>query len=115
MLTARVGDQREPSSLAIRGGDTITAQPGQDGHYSNATSSYDGGAGYSGGGGYGIGSPSSHGGDGGCDGGDGETGTSGTGGRGSGEDVSLYTFTTWSLAPGSGGQDCYHGGHYTTD
>ena len=51
VLTARVGDQREASSLAISGGDTITAQPGQDGHYSNATSTYDGGAGYSGGGG----------------------------------------------------------------
>ena len=28
VLTARVGDQREASSLAISGGDTVTAQPG---------------------------------------------------------------------------------------
>ena len=116
VLTARVGDKREASNLAISDGEWVTALPGQDGHFtvnSDGTSSYDGGTGYSGGGGYGFGDPSGggsedpSGGDGGCDGGDGETGTSGTGGRGTGEDVSLYTFTTWSLAPGAGGEVYY--------
>ena len=33
VLAARVGGQREASSLAIRGGDTVTAGPGQDSRY----------------------------------------------------------------------------------
>ena len=92
MLTARVGDQREASSLAIRGGDTVTAQPGQDGQ-----DSFTGGDGYCGGGG-------AYGGGGGSGGSDGQDGSFGRGGAGTGEDVSLYTFTTWTLTPGAGGQ-----------
>ena len=34
------------------------------------------------------------------------------GGKGTGEDVSLYTFRTWLLTPGSGGQPYYAGGGY---
>ena len=97
VLTARVGDQGQASSLAISGGDTVTADPGQDGQYN------DGGSGYCGGGGGGY--PSA-GGAGGSDGGDGEDGGY-SGGRGSGQNVSGYTFTTWSLTPGAGGR-AYH-------
>ena len=47
----------------------------------------------------------------GSDGGDGEEGSGGSGGRGTGQDVSLYTFTTWSLTPGAGGRVfSYYGG-----
>ena len=103
VLTARVGDQQQASSLAIRGGDTVTAQPGQDGQDYND----DGGSGYCGGGGGGLSSA----GDGGTDGGDGKAGSTGSGGRGTGQDVSLYTFTTWSLTPGAGGRVfSYYGG-----
>ena len=70
VLTARVGDQQQASSLAIRGGDTVTAQPGQDGQ-----DSFTGGDGYCGGGG--------------TAGSDGQDGTLGAGGTGTGEDVSL--------------------------
>ena len=100
VLTARVGDQGQASSVSIRGGDTVTAQPGQDGQGD------DGGDGYSGGGANGS---SGHGGDGGSDGGNGEngwigsSGHQGTGGSGTGEDISVYSFTTWTLAPGDGG------------
>ena len=56
VLTARVGGQRQTSSVASSGGDTFAAEPGQDGQFR------DGGRGYSGGGGgYGCGT--------GCDGG----------------------------------------------
>ena len=103
VLTAMVGDQQQASSLAIRGGDTVTAQPGQDGQDFND----DGGSGYCGGGGGGLSSA----GDGGTDGGDGKAGSTGSGGKGSGQDVSLYTFTTWSLTPGAGGRVfSYYGG-----
>ena len=74
VLTARVGDQGQPSSLAISSGDTVTAQPGQGGQDNN------GGAGYCGGGGGGW----SSGGYGGSDGGDGQNNTYGLGGRGTG-------------------------------
>ena len=95
VLTAQVGDQGQASSVSISGGDTVTAQPGQDGQGD------DGGDGYSGGGANGS---SGHGGDGGTDGGNGENGTSGHhGGSGTGEDISVYSFTTWTLAPGDGG------------
>ena len=60
VLTARVGDQREASSLAISGGDTVTAQPGQDGQDYND----DGGSGYCGGGGGGLSSAGAGGSDG---------------------------------------------------
>ena len=102
VLTATVGYQRQASSLAISGGETVMAQPGQD-----APGNSNGGDGYSGGGGYGY----DYGGDGGSDGGDGEDGSDYICGRGTGEDVSLYTFTTWSLTPGDGGQ-AYHGRYY---
>ena len=100
VLTAQVGDQGQASSVSISGGDTVTAQPGQDGQGD------DGGDGYSGGGANGS---SGHGGDGGTDGGNGEngwigsSGHQGTGGSGTGEDISVYSFTTWTLAPGDGG------------
>ena len=102
VLTATVGYQRQASSLAISGGETVMAQPGQD-----APGNSNGGDGYSGGGGYGY----DYGGDGGSDGGDGEDGSDYICGRGTGEDVSLYSFTTWSLTPGDGGQ-AYHGHYY---
>ena len=49
VLTAQVGDKRQPSSVTLSSGDTYTANPGQD------SQGYDGGAGYSGGGGGGPG------------------------------------------------------------
>ena len=98
VLTARVGDQRHSSSLAISSsGDTITAQPGQD------AQKYSGGAGYSGGGGAGS-YPDGSAGAGGSDGGDGEDGLSGSGGQGSGVDVSTFTFASWVLSGGEGGE-----------
>ena len=103
LLMAQVGDQGQSSSVTISGGDSITAEPGANGQNNGS-----GGDGYSGGGGQGY----SRGGDGGSDGGDGENGVDGTygfGGAGTGEDVSLYTFITWSLGPGAGGQ---HYGNY---
>ena len=104
VITAQVGDQRQASSLAIFGGDTVTVEPGQDGQ-----GSHDGGAGYCGGGGVGdIGG----GGNGGTDGGDGDDGSYGTGGAGSGEDISLYTFTAWTITPGAGGNYYYYDGNY---
>ena len=93
MMTAEVGDQGQSSSVTISGGDTITAEPGEDGQGV-------GGDGYSGGGGGGI----YRAGDGGSDGRDGGDGSACSGGAGTGEDISLYTFTTWSLGPGAGGQ-----------
>merc|ERR1712227_710773 len=96
-MIANVGDQGQSSSLTISGGDTITAQPGENGQ------GYVGGSGYSGGGG-GSGSSSRVAGDGGSNGGDGEDGSGGNGGSGTGQDVSLFTFTTWSLGPGAGGR-----------
>ena len=104
VLTARVGDQGQPSSLAISSGDTVTAPPGQGGH------SRGGGAGHSGGGGGSGLLSGGEGGDGGSDGGDGEDGQYGRGGRGSGHHLALYTFTTWSLTPGAGGQHYGNGG-----
>ena len=108
VLTARVGNQSEASSLAINGGVKITAQPGQGGQVPDV--GYDGGSGYCGGGGGGY--SSGYGGAGGSDGGAGEDGYYGTGGRGSGQDVSLYTFTTWTLTPGDGGQLGHSGNYY---
>ena len=102
VLTADVGDQGESSNLTFsNGGAIIIAFPGQSGQ------DRDGGAGYSGGGGEG----SSYAGDGGSDGGDGEDGSTGVGGKGTGEDISSIAFTTWTLAPGHGGQQrSYNGG-----
>ena len=94
LMTANVGDQGQSSSLTISGMDTITAQLGENGQ------SGAGGNGYSGGGGS---RQNSGGGDGGSNGGDGEDGFY-NGGSGTGQDVSIFTFTTWSLGPGAGGQ-----------
>ena len=94
-ITARVGDQRQASNLTI-GNITFTAQPGQDSHPSWDGEDDDGGNGYSGGGGSGA--------DGGMNGGDGGDGVRGDGGRGTGEDIRLYTFATWTLSPGAGGK-----------
>ena len=60
----------------------------------------DGGAGYSGGGGAG----NSFAGAGGANGGNGHDGSWGKGGVGTGEDISLYNFTSWTLSPGIGGK-----------
>ena len=103
LLTGHVGDQGQSSSLIISSGDTFIAESGEDGQ------GYYGGDGYSGGGGGGGFSNVNVGGDGGTDGGDGVDGYY-TGGAGTGEDISLYTFTTWSLGPGAGGQHDNYGG-----
>ena len=78
--------------MIISTGDTVTAAPGENGK------GLDGG---SGGGGGGPGS--SYSGNGGRNGGDGQDGDIGLGGHGSREDISLYTFTTWSLTPSAVG------------
>ena len=103
VLIADVGEKGYNSYVAIRGGETLTAEPGQD------AQDWDGGAGYCGGGGVGdIGG----GGNGGTDGGDGDDGSYGTGGAGSGEDISLYTFSAWTITPGAGGNYYYYDGNY---
>ena len=71
------------------------ANPGQVGDTGN-----DGGAGYSGGGEFIKYSDSGY--KGGSDGSAGE-GRRGEGGSGTGEDISEYVFTTWTLTPGAGG------------
>ena len=86
--------------MIISTGDTVTAAPGENGK------GLDGGSGYSGGGGPG----SSYRGNGGRNGGDGQDGDRGLGGHGSGMDISLYTFTTWSLSPGLGGKHFFYFG-----
>ena len=89
-----VGNQGQSSELEISRVVIFDAWAGEEG------GSVDGGAGYCGGGGWGT-----SGGDGGTGGGDGlgGVGSGGAGGGGQGEDVSLYTFTSWTLAPGAGG------------
>ena len=94
VLTAQVGDQRQSSSVTLSSGDTYTANPGQDGH------GFDGGDGYSGGGGGGWSSGSA----GGTNGGDGHGGSEGSGGHGTGEDVSSFTFISWNIKAGAGGE-----------
>ena len=78
-------------------GDTITAQSGQDGICCLGS----GGDGYSGGGTCGY----DYGGDGGSDASDGKNGSynNTSGGKGTGEDISHYSFSTWTLAPGPEG------------
>ena len=98
---AKVGDGGQSSSLTISDGDTITAQPGED------NQGYSGGNGYSGGGGSGRVHSS---GVGGSNGGDGEDGSHGNGASGTGQNVSIFTFTTWSLGPGAVGR--YDSGNY---
>ena len=103
IVSMDVGDLGEPSTVTIvNTGETITADPGQGGH----SSTVGGGDGYCGGGG--SASYTDHiGGYGGTNGGDGEDGTDGQGGKGTGEDISQFTFTSWSLSPGAGGSEYY--------
>ena len=96
LMTANVSNHGQSSSLTFSSGVSITAEPGQNGQ------SRAGGNGYSGGGAGGRGSSS--GGVGGSNGGNGERGPNGSGGSGTGQDVSIFTFTNWSLGPGAGGQ-----------
>ena len=107
VMTARVGRggvheypgaPAQSSSVTFSdNGDTITAQPGQDGICCLGS----GGDGYSGGGTCGY----DYGGDGGSDGSDGKNGSynNTSGGKGTGEDISHYSFSTWTLAPGPEG------------
>ena len=103
IVTVRVGDPRQSSSVSLSNGDTYMAQPGGErgcagGHCS------DGGDGYSGGGAL-PNSQLDRGGNGGSDGGNGgDVSDGGKGGKGTGEDISKYTFNAWTLSPGSGGR-----------
>ena len=92
-----VGGTLGSSTVEIYNGNAFSLAWAWPGH---AGQSVNGGAGYCGGGGWGT-----SGGDGGTDGGDGlgGVGPGGAGGGGQGGDLSLYTFTSWSLAPGAGG------------
>ena len=94
VLTAEVGDQRQPSIVTLSTGDIISALPGQDSQGS------DGGDGFCGGGGEGH----SVGGAGGTNGGDGEDAYYGRGGRGTGVDVSSFNLNAWDIGPGAGGE-----------
>merc|ERR1719206_362077 len=97
LITARVGDRGEPSTVTVLDEEqniTIRAENGEKG------GGYAGGNGYSGGGASG----NSYGYDGGFDGGDGE---GSDGGAGSGEDVTNYNITFWGLSPGKGGYSGY--------
>ena len=113
VLTGQVGAQQQASNLTLSNGDTLTAQPGQD---SPDGALGRGGDGFSGGGGNGGLDRYGQGGRGGSNGGDGHGGYEGTeyeshnGGSGSGEDISFYTFTSWTLAPGAGGSNNGGGG-----
>ena len=89
-LYKQVGDQTQDSSVAFAvystGDAIITADPGQNSQI------WTGGDGYCGGGGCG---------DGGSDGGDGKGEGANHGGAGTGQDVSYFTFRTWTLASGT--------------
>ena len=92
-----MGGSRQSSHLNFINGypfHGFTVGPGQVGQK-------DGGDGYCGGGGQGY--DNDNGGDGGTDGGDGDNGSIGRGGEGTGQDISTYTFRTWTLTPGAGG------------
>ena len=98
-LNAKAGSYAEASTVTYNGSIVLVqANPGQEAD------------GYSGGGQYEF--PICHGGsDGGSDGSDGE---GSRGGSGTGEDISEYVFTAWTLTPGAGGihyeDGCYGGG-----
>ena len=92
-IIARVGAGTQASTVSIDGDTTVTAESGQS--VNSVWYNY-GGDGYSGGGCYG----SCEGGSDGGDGGDRE-GEEGTGGSGTGEDIQEYTFTSWTLTPGT--------------
>jgi len=108
----------EYRSLKVAAGTRLMAQVGDTGHSTNVTSPNSselnvtaqagesgqpgaGGAGYSGGGG--CGGHRFNAGNGGSNGGDGKEGYK-SGGAGTGEDVSLYLFSAWTLGPGAGGK-----------
>ena len=99
-ITARVGAGGQPSILSINVVTNVTAESGRDWYSSNGHSH--GGRGYSGGGGYGTY-------DGGSDGGNGE---GYYGGYGSGNAISEFSFTTWTLSAGAGGK--FYSGHSTS-
>jgi len=94
-LLAQVGDKGQNSNVTSPNSSelSVTAQAGEN------NQGWVGGAGYSGGGGSGGGR--NYGGDGGSNGGDGKGGYW-SGGAGTGEDVSLYLFSAWTLGPGAG-------------
>ena len=94
MINAKVGQSKQSSVLTFSTGETITAEAGEGGVGSR------GGNGYSGGGQEG---PYNSG----TDGGDGE---GSYGGSGTGEDISAYTFSAWTLTPGAGGISGGYGG-----
>ena len=94
-INAKVGQSKQSSVLTFSTGETITAEAGEGGVGSR------GGNGYSGGGQEG---PYNSG----TDGGDGE---GSYGGSGTGEDISAYTFSAWTLTPGAGGR-YYHDSYY---
>ena len=95
-LSAQVGSNGQASYLTFSNGDTITAQRGE-----SDDNQYWGGDGYSGGGG--GGGSEYYGGNGGTNGGSGKSGSEGGGGRGTGEDISGFTFSSWNIGPGEGG------------
>ena len=102
-LTARVGaggsaQSHGSPSIVTLADTTITAGGGKAG--GNSTNNYAGGAGYSGGGGY----SQSSGVNGGTNGGDGGDGGYYSGGSGTGEDITAYELTHFTLSPGQGGQ-----------
>ena len=118
MITARVGagasvqggSDGSPSTVRLPSS-TITAPGGKQGTGSQpGTSSQHkgrGGAGYSGGGGH-----ESNGYPGGYNGGPGQGTAGGPGGSGTGEDVTTYALTHFTLSPGQGGQWGGHGGQF---
>ena len=99
VLTAFVGDMGERTRVEISGGETISASAGG---ISDSSGVHDGGIGYCGGGGGGR--NSGYAGAGGTNGGNGGGGSDSSGGHGTGEDISRYTFTTWTITPGAGGE-----------
>ena len=93
-IDAKVGQSKQSSVLTFSTGETITAEAGESGAGTS------GGNGYSGGGRQGY--------NGGTDGSD---GGGSAGGSGTGEDISAYTFSAWTLTPGAGGR-YYHDSYY---
>ena len=109
-LTGQVGDSGHSSNVISPDSSelNVTAQAGESSYLYGS----DGGAGYSGGGGGGQVSTLSPAGDGGSNGGGGKDGFN-SGGAGTGEDVSVYLFSAWTLGPGAGGKHTtIHGGNY---
>jgi len=103
IISAQVGADRQASTVKINGDIILTAESGRDTYYEQEQEHYyySGGDGYSGGGG-GFGVPFDQ-----CDGGsDGGSGKGPSGGSGTGEDIRDYTFTSWILTPGAGG-NCF--------